>query len=63
MFGSDTARFVAIDGSEDQRLLGDLAVFVLVCGDKDYEQMLVDYEDRVGKYAYASTNLSMAEHP
>ena len=27
MFGSDTARFVAVDGSEDQRLLGGLAVF------------------------------------
>jgi hypothetical protein len=27
MFGSNTARFVAVDGSEDQRLLGGLAVF------------------------------------
>jgi hypothetical protein len=27
MFGTDTARFVAVDGSEDQKLLGGLAVF------------------------------------
>ncbi len=27
MFGNDTARFAAIDGSEDQKLLGGLAVF------------------------------------
>ena len=27
MFGNDTARFVAVDGSEDQKLLGGLAVF------------------------------------
>lgn len=28
MFGNDTARFAAIDGSEDQKLLGGLAVFL-----------------------------------
>ena len=27
MFGTETARFVAVDGSEDQKLLGGLAVF------------------------------------